>query len=58
MYEAPYAVEAVIHTRSLMKVGIKSELGFFTDVEKARAYAREKGIPRIDLVSDQVKTIG
>lgn len=57
MFQEPYGVEAVIHTRNLTKIGVKSELCFLKDPQEAKAYAREKGIGRIDIVADTLTTI-
>lgn len=57
LFEEGFGMEAVIHSRSLMRIGMKSELGFQKEVEEAKDYARKNGIGRIDIVSDEVKSI-
>ena len=57
VFEEGYGIEGVIHTRNLMRIGMKSELFFQQELEEAKIYAKKNGIGRIDVVSDDVKTI-
>lgn len=56
-FEEGYGMEAVIHTRNLMRIGMKSELFFRQKLEEAKEYARSNGIGRIDIVSDEIKSV-
>ena len=57
MFEEPYGMEAVIHTRNLMRIGMKSELGFQKEIEAAKVYAKSRGIGRIDFVTDEIQSV-
>ena len=50
-------IKALEYIQRLAEVKIVTEYSLFDTVEQTLSYAREKGISRIDVVEDQVKTI-
>lgn len=55
--EPAYQIEALEHIAKLTEVKISVEYSLCETVEEALSYAKEKGIRRIDLISEQVETI-
>lgn len=51
-----YETEAVVHSRRLISEGLTAETAVFDNIETVRKYAAEKGIKRIDIVSDKITT--
>ncbi|MGN0642161.1 MAG: ATP phosphoribosyltransferase regulatory subunit [Huintestinicola sp.] len=54
--EDGYITEALAHSRRLISEGMTAENAVFDTLDEVRKYAAEKGIGRIDIVSDKVTT--
>lgn len=50
--EDGFEADAVVYSRELIAKGLYAEIAVFDTIEEARSYAKEKGIKRIDIVSD------
>lgn len=55
--EKGYEIEAIKYTGSLSEAGISGENSVFETLEDAVTYAKYKGIKKITLVGDEIKTI-
>lgn len=49
-----YEADAVVRCRELIRQGFTAETAVFDSLDEVRRYAQEKGIGRIDIVSDSV----
>lgn len=54
--ENGYEVKAAVHSRQLISDGLTAETAVFDNIDQVREYAAQKGIKRIDIVSDNVIT--
>lgn len=52
-----YETEAVIHSRKLISQGCSAEIAVFDTLDEVRKYASEKGIARIDIISESSETV-
>ena len=55
--EQGYEIEAIRYSGALHDAGILSENSVFETQEDALAYARSKGIPKLTIVGEEIKTI-
>ena len=55
--EAGYEIEAIQYTRTLSQANILGENSVFETVEEALAYAKAKGIKKLAVVAEEIKTI-
>ncbi|MGN0665118.1 MAG: ATP phosphoribosyltransferase regulatory subunit [Huintestinicola sp.] len=49
-----HIIDSLAHCRKLISEGITAENAVFDTIEEVRSYAAEKGIKRIDIVSDSI----
>lgn len=51
-----FEMKALKHSAFLMKSGLKCENSIFSNMEEAISYARQRKIPRVDIVGDRIET--